>query len=433
MKTESTETTTASAGGERVSLPMAALHLLGVGLIQSTAMAVMFMLPVLARREFGANKLETLVVTAAPTILFSLSIFWNDYFSRRSMSRYLLVYWAIGCLPMALVAFAHSYWQLLVPHLIASVGGAGFHPAAGGLLRSLYPERVRGRMYSILWGGSMVVSAVMGYAIGEWLNRDSQAFRVYLPLIAALQLAGVLVFIWVSHLSGHAGDRVIKGADERGRIRRLIEPVAHMSQILKADPIFARYEAAYMTYGVGWMICYALLPLLVTDKLNLPYDKVAESTHVAYLCAIVVMLYPAGLLMDRLGAVRSTGLSFALLTIYPIGYTLARNDHDLLISSVLYGMAHAGASVGWMLGPVSLAPSPDKVPQYVAIHATLVGIRGKIFQGLGVLLYAMFGRFEIPLALAAAAYAWSAIQMWQLHRRMKSGGGASSVGQRASG
>ncbi|MBL8760264.1 MAG: MFS transporter [Phycisphaerae bacterium] len=420
MKTHSTSTPTTFPGDAKVSLPLAALHLLGVGLIQSTAMAVMFMLPVLARREFHANKLETLIVTAAPTILFSLSIFWNDYFSRRSLARYLLIYWAIGCLPMALVAFAHSYWQLLVPHLIASVGGAGFHPAAGGLLRSLYPERVRGRMYSILWGGSMVVSALMGYAIGEWLNRDPQAFRLYLPLIAGLQLGGVLIFIWVSHLSGHSGDRVLKGADDRGRLKRLIEPIAHMGQILKADPVFARYEAAYMTYGIGWMICYALLPLLVTDKLNLPYDKVAESTHVAYLAAIVVMLYPAGLLMDRLGAVRSTGLSFALLTIYPVGYMLAGNDRDLLISSVLYGMAHAGASVGWMLGPVSLAPSPDKVPQYVAIHATLVGIRGKIFQGLGVLLYAMLGRFDIPLALAAAAYAWSAVQMWQLHRRMKS-------------
>lgn len=427
MKSESTTSPAAplpaSPGGDdRVSLPLAALHLLGVGLIQSTAMAVMFMLPVLARREFEANKLETLVVTAAPTILFSLSIFWNDYFSRRPLGKYLLVYWAVGCLPVAFIAMAHSYWQLLVPHLIACVGGAGFHPAAGGLLRALYPERVRGRMYSILWGSSMVVSAVIGLLVGRWLTRDPQAFRIYLPATAGLQLVGVLLFIWVSHLSGHAGDRVIRTTDERGRLRRLIEPVAHMSQILKADPIFARYEAAYMTYGVGWMVCYALLPLLVTDKLHLAYDAIADSTQVAYLLAIVVMLYPAGLLMDRLGAVRSTGLSFAMLTIYPIGYMLSRNDHELLISSVLYGMAHAGASVGWMLGPVSLAPSPDKVPQYVAIHATLVGIRGKVFQGLGVLLYAIFGRFEIPLSLAAAAYAWSAIQMWQLHRRMKAAG-----------
>jgi hypothetical protein len=71
-----------------------------------------------------------------------------------------------------------------------------------------------------------------------------------------------------------------------------------------------------------------------------------------------------------------------------------------------------------MLGPVSLAPTPDKVPQYVAIHATFVGIRGKIFQGLGVLIYTLTHSFVLPFLLAAAAFGWSAFQMWQLNRIM---------------
>jgi hypothetical protein len=71
-----------------------------------------------------------------------------------------------------------------------------------------------------------------------------------------------------------------------------------------------------------------------------------------------------------------------------------------------------------MLGPVALAPTPAKVPQYVAIHATFVGIRGKIFQGLGVLIYSMTHSFVIPFVLAAMAFAWSAVQMWQLNRMM---------------
>jgi hypothetical protein len=84
--------------------------------------------------------------------------------------------------------------------------------------------------------------------------------------------------------------------------------------------------------------------------------------------------------------------------------------------SFIYGLSHAGTSVGWMLGPVSLAPEPRKVPQYVAIHATFVGIRGKIFQGLGVLVYSLTHSFVLPFLLAAGAFAWSAVQMWQLNR-----------------
>jgi MFS family permease len=174
-----------------------------------------------------------------------------------------------------------------------------------------------------------------------------------------------------------------------------------------------------MTYGVGWMIAYALLPILVTTGLGLNYDKISESTIFAYLLAMVVMIIPAGLLMDKLGAARSTGLSFAMLTVYPIGLLMARDSTDLLFASIAYGIAHAGANVGWMLGPVSLAPTPEKVPQYVAIHATLVGVRGKLFQLAGIGLYKLSGNFTLPLLIAAAAYAWSAVQMWQLHGRMK--------------
>jgi hypothetical protein len=99
---------------------------------------------------------------------------------------------------------------------------------------------------------------------------------------------------------------------------------------------------------------------------------------------------------------------------------LARDAHELTIVSVVYGIAHAGASMGWMLGPVALAPSQDRVPQYVAIHATLVGLRGAIFQALGVALYWLTGSFEAALLVAAGGFIWAGWQMWTL-RKLKQG------------
>lgn len=387
-------------------------------------MAVNFLLPVLARKRFGANDWQTLLITATPVIFCSLSIFWNDHFNRRPLGRYLLTYWAWGCLPLAIMGLADNYWMLFIPHLITCIGGAGYHPASGELLRGLYPDRIRGRVYSVVWGVSMVVGSGGAYAVGQWMTRNGEAFRAVLPAAALLQLVGVGVFVWLSRTTGIAGRRVIltRSPDEpntlAARWKRLLAPIGHTGTVLKEDPIFARYEAAYMTYGVGWMIGYALLPILVTTGLGLNYDEISNSTVVAYLLAMVAMIYPAGLLLDKLGAVRSTGLSFALLTVYPVGLLMARDAHDLLIVSIAYGIAHAGANVGWMLGPVSLAPSPEKVPQYVAIHATLVGVRGKLFQLFGIGLYKLSGNFTLPLLLAAAAYAWSAWQMWRLHVRM---------------
>ncbi len=397
-------------------------HILAVALIQSTWMGVAFITPVLARKRFDANEWETLLITATPTIFFSLSIFWNDLFKRRTFGRYLLTYWLWAGLPLLLIAGAQSFWMLLIPHLLSCIGGAGYHPASGEILKALYPDKLRGRIYSFVWGSSMVFGAGAGFAVGRWMDHDENAFRFVFPGAAVLQLLGIGVLYMLARATGHAADRPVDHSiDGRSTWQRVVGPISHMKEVLREDPIFARYEAGFMTYGVGWMICYALLPILVTSKLNMNYESIAQSTHVAYWLAMTAMIVPAGMLMDKIGAVRCTGLSFLLLTLYPIGLMLSADSRQLLLTSVVYGVAHSGAAVGWMLGPVSLAPSPEKVPQYVAIHATLVGIRGKVFQLLGVGLYTLTHSFTVPLIIAAAAMLWSAWQMWGLDKRMRGG------------
>lgn len=404
-------------------------HIVAASLISSTWFAVQFMLPVLAVKRFNATSWQTVLVTAAPMVLSVLSIFWNAALSGRRLPSYLAGVWLLMGLPLAAIGFADDYWHLLVPQLIACIGFAGYHPVAGDLLRTLYPERSRGRVYSWVWGASMCTGAAAGFAMGRLLEQDADAFRVIMPVAAGLQLAGVVVLMWLSHRSGHNAARNARldlsrtGPREPMSLRRLLEPIVHMGGILRADPVFARYEAAFMTYGVGWMIVTALMPLVITKGLHLGYDRMAECTYVPYWLAMTVMIVPAGMLMDRLGVARSTALSFLLLAGHPLAVVLAilagpDGYWVLLAASTYYGLAHAGANVGWMLGPVSLAPSPEKVPQYVAIHSTMVGIRGSIFQALGVGLYQWSNSFTLPLSVAAAAYAWSAWQMWGLRGRI---------------
>jgi MFS family permease len=396
-------------------------------------MALQFMLPVLARKEFGATDVQTTVMTAATTAFFCLSIFWNDMFARMRTGPYLLLYWSVSCMPLAMVGVlalagvSVTIWVLLPLHLFACLGMAGYHPAAGELLRSLYPATTRGRTYGTIWGASMAVSAAMGYGLGQALEWSSRSYVWLLPVAAVVQLVGIGMIVWIAHASGHEATRTLV-RDQRSLYDRVIEPITHMQEVLRSDRVFFRYEAAYMTYGIGWMVAYALLPILVTDKLGLNYKEVSSSTHVAYMIAMIVMIVPAGLLLDRLGAVRSTGVSFALLTLYPLGLIVAQDASQLTIVSVVYGIAHAGASMGWMLGPVALAPSQDRVPQYVAIHATLVGVRGLLFQFVGVGMYVVASRwlgwgkdwaFGLPLAMAAGAYLWSGWQMWRLDRQMR--------------
>ncbi len=378
----------------------------------STTVTVAAILPLIAKKHFNASDTGTVLVTAAPTASYVLSIFFNHVFARRRFGTYLIQFWLLASVPMAVMGLAHEFWQLLVPFLLACIGGAGYHPVAGELLRRLYPEAVRGRIYAIVWGSSILVSAGIGWTVGEWLKHDAEAFRVFLPLFAGLQGVGLIGYWLLWRLTGQRRE-----LEKSGSMLRLLEPVVHMRRVLKDDPTFARYEASYMAYGIGWMICWALLPLMGV-RMGLNYDQYAHSTQVAYQVMLVLAIYPAGLLMDRMGAVRSTALSFAMLTFYPLGLMFVGTEMHLIVVSALYGLAHAGANMGWMLGPVSLAPTREKVAQYVAIHSTLVGVRGAVFQFLGVWVYVLTGSFIIPLAMAALGFGVSAWQMFSLHRRM---------------
>jgi MFS family permease len=411
------------AVGRRFPLWVLAAHLGAVTLLQSTQTAVLFILPVIAKKQFDAGNWQVFFITAPPTILFITSIFWNDLFGRVRFSRFMALYWVVACLPLAFVAFAQSYWMLLVPHLLSCAALSAYHPAAGGLLKRLYPDSARGRVYGLLWGGSMVAGAFTSWGVGHWLERDPESFRVYMPLAAGLQMLGAIALAWLSHATRDEAAPPRATPESRGALARVVDPVVHMRTVLREDPTFARYEGAYMTYGVGWMIAYALLPILSTTKLGLNYEQFMNATQVPYLLAIVAMIYPAGLLLDKLGAVKTTALSFAALSLYPLALIFAGSAvgpaTDLTAASLIYGIAHSGASIGWMLGPVALAPRPEKVPQYVAIHATLVGLRGAVFQFAGVGLYEVTGSFTWPLLAAALAYLWSAQQMWSLHRRMR--------------
>jgi hypothetical protein len=238
-----------------------------------------------------------------------------------------------------------------------------------------------------------------------------------MPLIAVIQGAGLGLLAFLAHRTSPAQAVAPTGA--RRRLRALFAPIMHMHDILRRDRMFLRYEQAFMTYGVGWMICHALLPVLVTAKLAMSYQEIAHSTQVVFQSAMLLMVYPMGWLIDRLGAARSSALSFAGLACYPLGLALAGDPFEIALASGAYGVCMAGVQHGWMLGPVALAPGPQHVAQYVAIHTTLVGLRGILAQGLGMALYRATHSFTWPLAIAAAAFVWAAWQMRRLQRSLR--------------
>ena len=380
----------------------------------------MSVLPVLARRRFGASDLQTVLITAAVPAFLALSIFWGALLRRTSLRTYLLIYWMIGLLPLAFVSLAQSYWHVLACHLVGAIGFAGGPPVTSEFLKRLYPDRWRGRAYAAMTAAALVGGVAASYWVGEWLSRNGEAFRIYMPVAALVQLVGIGMLVWLA--SASQAEKMREPLAGGFNPRKMLDPVLHMYAILRRDRLFFRYEAAFLTYGVGWMTCYALLPILATDKLDLTYAEYQGSTQVVYQACMLLMILPMGWVIDRIGAVRTCGIAFLVLGLYPIGLMLATDAVGVGLASAVYGLAISGVQLAWTLGPVSFAPDAEKVSQYAAIHATLVGVRGVLFQGMGMLVYKLSGGFAWPFAIAACGFAWASIQMWQLHSRMRRAG-----------
>lgn len=388
--------------------PTLALHMVAVALLATNCVALL--LPLLCLKYFQAGEWQTVLITAAPSTLMVGSVLWNVLLARMSVARYLTVYWVIAVLPLGMIALAGSYGELLGLYLVACAGAGGWTPVQGALLKQLYPDHSRGRAFGALSVATVISQMLTLFVAGKLLRENEQAFRILLPVSAALQAGGLLLLTRLSRPGGHV--RRVEAL--RGVWRELSEPFIHLREVLATDRRFRRYEMAFMTYGCGFMICDALLPVFAVHRLHMTYDEVANWAHVSFRLAMLGASVPLGWLMDRIGLGALSGLSFAWLALYPLGLTLTNDRFALGAASALYGVGMAGVFLGWTLGPVSLAPTPDRVPQYMAIHQTLVGVRGVLFQGLGMLVYRATGSFSAAFLLAAAAFLWSAMQMRQL-------------------
>ena len=406
----------------RTSRRILAIHAAAMLLLAAAPAQAAYMIPLIARIHFNASEFQSVLVTASlPTFLVA-SIFWAQYLRRVSTRRFLIVHWLFAYAPLALAASSQNVWHLLCWQVIAAAGASGLTPFSGTLLKRLYPDAVRGRVYGLLTMATLVGGGTSVYVTGAWLDRDSNAFRVFLPALAAVEAVGVALLFLLDRKTAIATHRPRRAP----HVRAVFAPVTRMHKVLRADRAFLLYEAAFMTYGAGFHICEGLFPVLVTTGLLLEYRDVAQSAHVVRQLATLLMILPAGWLIDRLGAARTSVYAFTVLALYPLGLLLALQSSfapglhgvtGLTLASTFQGLALAGVFQSWMMGPVSLAPTPEKVPQYVAIHTALVGIRGVLAQGLGIALYLLAGSFQLPLLLAAGCLVWAAWQMRRIARR----------------
>lgn len=379
------------------------------------------MVPVLLRGRFGASEWQTLLATSAQSFMSLLAIFWNDLYARVGFARYLLILFCLSTLPLAGVATVSTAGAVLAFVIFAAMGIGGIHSVQGDLLRSCYPPQTRSRIWSLLKITDQIVIIIVAYLIGRWLDHDRNSYRYFFPICVALIGTGMMLIARISEASLFR-DRLAARKQPTRQVSPL-QAYRDMYRVLREDVQFRRYETAFCIYGLGWMICHAMLPYVIIDVLHLTYEQAAVATQVVFQSTMLAMLLPAGYLMDKLGPIRLSVWAFACLLLYPATLSMAHGVGMLAVASFMYGLSMSGVNLAWTLGPVSLAKDASQASQYLAIHATLVSLRALLGQVPAVAYY-YFARpvwgaeraVVPPLIAATLMFSLGSVLMWRLDR-----------------
>jgi predicted MFS family arabinose efflux permease len=347
---------------------------LGAGM----TLGVLLFSEVIARKQLGASRWHVLALLLLPAMAQFVAVAWNPTDPRRPLgpmpfralgipSRLLLV-------ALAVAPFLHGPTAFVAVVATSQVAEALLVPVQNTTVARNYGERTRGGAFGRATAANALAIAAVAVPAGYVLNRWPDAWPL---LYAGAGAAGAYGYVHWSRLR------------RRQRVRRAGPPevVSSPWDVLRRDRLFLAYEACFMVYGLGFMMLQPTLPLYLVDELHVEYSQVGLARGLLFYVAIFVASPILGRWADRAGVLRLGAASFLVLAAFPVVLILAPAPGGLYAGYGVYGLAMAGVSVAWNLGPIVLARGRDPLPYFNA-HVALVGIRavigmpgGSVLQG----------------------------------------------------
>ena len=254
----------------------------------------------------------------------------------------------------------------------------------GGLItvRSLvwtlnYPDEVRARVTARLSLLATLTLTVTSLAGGFLLDADPANFRFVYAAGAALSVVGVIAFSGV-RLIGEQGHLALErgaAADETEGMRRNGDRGPSAWRLLRADPLYARYQTWQFMLGVSNMMVEAPLIYLVSNQLQASYAVSISITLAIPLALSIATLQLWAHYIDRVHIAEFRAYHSWLWVIAQLLTWLGAIEGSLLLLGVaraVLGIARGGGGLAWQIGHNHFA-SRETVALYMGIHVTLTG------------------------------------------------------------
>ena len=351
-------------------------------------------LGLILRRELGATPLQLAVMSSACGACLLLSLLWARAFHGRPPLPYLVWPGFVARGVFLLVPFVSSAWSFVGLVIARDFFGAAVAPAQAAVVERVYPRAQRGRALGLVRMAGAVLG--IGLALGAGQLFDRVGYRWIFVAAAVLGMAASL------RLRRLAVPEPENGAGEA--------PAGLLDawQTVRDDHAFRRLLIASFLFGFGCWIQTPAQPLLLVDVLQVTASQVGVLASVAAVATLAGSAY-LGWLVDRKSSLEALRVMYLLGATTPLIYYLAWNPWVLVASAVTDSLVSVGLELVWMMAVIDVA-GPQRTAQYVAIGATLAGVRGITGPLVGGLVIHSFGIHAVYLMAAILMFsgAWLA-------------------------
>jgi len=344
------------------------------------------------RRELGATPLQLAVMSSAGGGCLLLALLWAKACHGRPPLPYLVwpAFLARGV--FLLVPFVSSAWSFVGLVIARDFFGAAVAPAHAAVVERVYPRAQRGRALGLVRMAGAVLGIGLALAAGQLFDQIG-----YRWIFVAAALLGMAACLRLRRLA--VPEPEIDGVEGPAGLREAWLTV-------REDHAFRRLLVASFLFGFGCWIQTPAQPLLLVDVLGVSASQVGVFGSVAAVATLAGSAY-WGWLVDRKSSLEALRVMYLVGATTPLIYYIAWSPWVLVASAVTDSVVAVGLELVWMMAVIDVA-GPQRTTQYVAIGATLAGVRGVAGPLVGGLVIHSFGIHAVYLVAAILTFsgAW---------------------------
>lgn len=387
-----------------------------VGMFEGTISSIV------AIKTFHASEWLVTFVVTTPMLANLLGGVWGSILTGRRKLRLLTLFAIASACVIASVAFTpmtqFGGYIFAAQMLLARGFLAGCVTARAAIWKHNYPTRMRGQIAARLQIVRFSMAIVIVLTVGTLFDWRPDLYVWVYPATALIGGISLLLIRPMRVRGERAEIAAIRASNaHETRVRRspLLTPARQGLAVLRADRDFRNYCIGMMLLGFGNVMIMPLLPIIVTDEMQLSYKASCGLLDVLSRTLMILSMLPWAHHFDRRGVVRfrvtnakawTSAAAFAGVGAFLFHTTNATTTAGFAAVVIFIGLSRAcdglgrgGGAIAWNLGHLHFAKT-ERADVYMGTHVFLTGLRGLTAPFFGTWLYSMTGAFAFAVAVA---------------------------------